>query len=358
MSYIIFHKNLHVSKLEVEVKEGAPLKKGVHFECYSLIWQVVRNIFHCLSCGRASSIIDFKYENKVYRIEKKAFTDWLSQNDISLDGNKELDILSLALEALSNKEKEVVNLFNNMTGKSIDLKEENFEIISFGVLQKGVLLRKGENQKTTSGTFFGTRHYPTINLEELRAFGMCGIIHTDQSVEEISTLLNEIYLTSNGRKLPNGKVVICGNTHHRLWNNIIALHNELPGEEAKKTSKIYWSERLEKILIPHFMKNENVPIDDLVFATIEGDLFEKAGNGEAPFQGENLKPQEQLQFIGIGKEKIFAELKKEIRELQNNDLIPELKNPSDNPLLRSAQEYTHLVAYRDSLKSKQINDLL
>lgn len=101
------------------------------------------------------------------------------------------------------------------------------------------------------------------------------------------------------------------------------------------------------------MKNERVSIDDLVFATVEGELFEKAGNEEAPFQGENLKPKEQLQFIGIGKQKIFEELNREIVKLQQNDKIPGVGSLSENPLLRSAQEYTHLSNYRDSLIKKE-----
>lgn len=128
-----------------------------------------------------------------------------------------------------------------------------------------------------------------------------------------------------------------------MYNNLVNLHKALPGEDKSKEVKIYWSERARQVLIPHLLKNENVDIEDLVFTIVAGNKINSL------FQAEEWDPTQQLQFVGIGKEKIFEELKEEILDnsADSEDVDMAYEITSDNALMNCAHKYAHLLARRD-----------
>ncbi len=126
----------------------------------------------------------------------------------------------------------------------------------------------------------------------------------------------------------------------RLYNNLVRLHNALPGDKKAKASKIYWSVRVEETLLPYFFHNDRVTLNDLVFTITPGE------KGISPFQAPNMDFTKQLQFVGLGREKIMGDLKKEVEELSNcifgKNILEEMENPPAevNPLITNSYVFT------------------
>lgn len=121
------------------------------------------------------------------------------------------------------------------------------------------------------------------------AFARC--FHTSESHEEIYQLLRNIREKMDrdfdGTRLYVGDFEV-------LYNNLINLHNALPGEEGKKEIKIYWSKSVEEGLIPYlFEEHEEADVKKLLFAIIPGKPV------ESPLQAEKMNFNHQLQFIGF-----------------------------------------------------------
>ncbi len=193
-------------------------------------------------------------------------------------------------------------------------------------------------------------HFTTIadviDTEVLHAAGFACCFHTTESTQEIYDLIGEIQFNISPHK-PSTRTF--WESRNRLFNNLVHLHDALPGKEKEKEVKIYWSERAEQTLIPHLLKNENVDINDLVFTLVPGNIE------ESPFQSKTIDATQQLQFVGIGKDKIIKDLEDEIKALEGkiknpeNFKIPLLVTYSENPLMISAYQYALLVTYRDNL---------
>ncbi len=176
--------------------------------------------------------------------------------------------------------------------------------------------------------------------------------HTDESLNEILKLLTDIYKKVPITLFEEPKEKLSPPVISNLHTNFVNLHLALPGKELQKEAKIYWNEQALRVLIPHFFKEaKQVDINDLVFATIQGET------SQSPFQAEKMCD-DQLQFAGIGKQVIFAEIARQIEEASKK--LPEeavktikAKIPQkqyDNPLMKDASHY----AYQRELL-KQLN---
>lgn len=198
------------------------------------------------------------------------------------------------------------------------------------------LVRKGKGGGTAP-SFIGTNN--TIDTFQLVIAGFAACFHTTESHEEILELLKgirqknpTIFRTEIGAiPLPN------------LYSGLAGLIKALPGEQDSKEVKIYWNECAEKHLILHFFNNESIEVDDLVFAILPGEEC------QAPFQAAEMNFNNQLQFIGIGKEKIFDHLREKIeglsQEIVGKNIFSEVEKITNEkkhpyPLMDQAYKFT------------------
>ena len=153
-------------------------------------------------------------------------------------------------------------------------------------------------------------HDLVIDSEKLWTGAVACCFHTTQSHQEIYGTLRGIRIKMDPRSwLPDYKPGAYIESFSRLYNNLAHLHTALPGESKAKEVKIYWSESVEKELIPFLFMNENIDIDRLSFAIISGEKV------NSPFRG-IMDFGNQLQFIGIDNEKDEL-IEKSMKECEN-----------------------------------------
>jgi len=256
----------------------------------------------------------------------------------------------LAKEALKKEEVEQEKVIIKQEEEIVAFDESSFPLLKYGDVLKGV----NQDEKPPSNVGIKMGNITSISSNKMLSYAFASVFHTTQSHKEILNFIRSInstrkLLIQNAWENKYGPIIklfihqsVSNHIPHYLYNNLFHLHEKLPGESSEKTVKIYWNERAEKILIPYFLEHENVDIDDLVFMIVEG---EKQDNH---CQAKEWDPKKQLQFVGIGKEKIFDDLKKEISKLTNEpkEIFYE---KSDNPFMDQALYYTNLSSYRDSL---------
>lgn len=178
------------------------------------------------------------------------------------------------------------------------------------------------------------------------AFTCC--FHTTESIEEIEQVIQRICEQNDpiyGLFSNSTKKIYC-ESNHRLQNNLIRLHDALPGHDEAKAVKIYWNEQVEKALIPHFLKNEKIDLNDLAFILTDGEEC------DSPFQAEAMDFENQLQFVMRDREKILEHMITEIKQFCLNilkdaksvdKLWEEIKFQQEpSSLFLKAAEFTHV----------------
>lgn len=125
------------------------------------------------------------------------------------------------------------------------------------------------------------------------AFACC--FHTQESHQEILQLLKDIRAKMDPGSFPDGEYEVT--SWNRLLENLYELHNRFVGEREKKEMKIYWSEAVEKELIPYLFKQSNFDSEKLIFTVIAGE------EAHSPFQADKIDYSQQLQFVMISEDK-------------------------------------------------------
>lgn len=209
------------------------------------------------------------------------------------------------------------------------------------------LLDFGQVRKGTDGgeapDFMGLRtgDITVIDNEKLWTATFSCCIHTTESKVEILKFIKSICIKLD--LFPNTKrqylMPFC-----RLYNNLVHLHDSLPGETKEKEVKIYWNQNIEEVLFPYFLNNEDVEIDNLLFAIVPGESI------DSPFQASIMDFTRQLQFVGVDKDKIMKDLQSEVKRLSQavlgKDILSEVKKEIDSlmewdiPLMQDAQTFT------------------
>lgn len=174
-------------------------------------------------------------------------------------------------------------------------------LLSSGEVRKNIT--PGDPPSLEGITFSGGPSVMESAKRWTAAFARC--FHTSESHQEIYQLLRSIREKMDpdfdAERLYVGDFVT-------LYNNLLNLHDALPGEEDKKEIKIYWSKSVEEELIPYLFLHEEVDVKKLLFAIIEGE------KGESPFQADVMDFNHQMQFIGLDF-KLMGQLKDEIDRL-------------------------------------------
>jgi len=223
--------------------------------------------------------------------------------------------------------------------------------IPYGLSRKSV--DKGEPPNFHTISSDGT--FKTINTFKLCAAILACCFHTVESKKEIKEVIRGSYIANNKKKYGERFQPSKGyNAFPRyLHNNLVYLHDALPGDDEAKKAKIYWSDRIEETLLPYFFDNEKADIDDLVFAITAGETV------ISPFQAAEMDFTVQLHFVGVGKAKIMNDLRADIvrlsQEIEEGNFLQLREYPAieTNPLMAAAYEFTRL----NDIKN-QINFLL
>lgn len=161
-------------------------------------------------------------------------------------------------------------------------------LLAFGQFRKGT----GEGEPPNF-----TATCDVIESEKLYTAAFACCFHTTESHQEIWKLINGICIEDKKRTCSftvseNDNFPV---SHGRWYNNLVSLHDALPGEPKAKSVKIYWNDRVKDILFPHLFNNENIDVTDLVFAQTAGEA------NQGLFQAPEIDFSKQLQFVGIGK---------------------------------------------------------
>jgi hypothetical protein len=144
------------------------------------------------------------------------------------------------------------------------------------------------------------------------AFASC--FHTTESHQEILDRITKLRIENDPYAKFGGPLKSYTESFVRLLNNLIRIHNSLPGNDTKKEVKIYWNERVEKILFPYLFKVENIDVKEIIFELISGE------QGDSPFQASTTQMnfRKQLQFVCIGLKERMTTKKSKIAELFEN----------------------------------------
>lgn len=153
-----------------------------------------------------------------------------------------------------------------------------------------------------------------MDTDKMYAACFSACFHTTESIEEIMILLHHI-CEKIDRETPRGKTQAAfwapkkhyTESLHRLYNNLVELLEALPGENEKKSVKIYWNEQAEKVLIPYLIQNQDVDIHELSFAIMPGEEV------KTDFQSPDIDFKHQLQFVGLSRD--LSNYQKETQEL-------------------------------------------
>ncbi|MBA2368108.1 MAG: tetratricopeptide repeat protein [Candidatus Protochlamydia sp.] len=161
-----------------------------------------------------------------------------------------------------------------------------------------------------------------IDTFELTAAGFSCCFHTTESLQEILDLLTKIRVAHPPKWAPFGCTTIGVQSLTNLYNNIVKLHDALPGDAKLKNTKIYWNALAEEVLLPYLFNDEDCKIQNLLFTVTPGEPSLSA------FQAPSLNFNQQLQFVGIDKKQIFADMQQGIEHLSKNiigiDIYPEI----------------------------------
>ena len=192
-----------------------------------------------------------------------------------------------------------------------------------------------------------------IETEMLQSAGLACCFHTTESQPEIWNLIKDTRIKDDLKNNPmahyTGPKKYYAQSYGTLYNNLVRLHDALPGDPKTKSAKIYWNDRVEQTLFPYFFHNEEVDVNDLVFALTPGE------GGASVFQAAQMDFTKQLQFVGIGKEKIMGDLNKEIEDLSQEvfrkNILQEIENEAAeaNPLMAHAKAFTLRNNLKDNL---------
>lgn len=230
---------------------------------------------------------------------------------------------------------------------------ERRPLLQMGQIREGT----GEGQPVSRmGKMFFRDGMTIISNKKIITAGFASCFHTTESHKEIFDLIYGIREKNDPSRQffnPSGeKIAYTDSIYTKFRNNLAHLHQALPGKPHEKSAKIYWSDEVENELFPLFFFNEKCFIDDLVFAIIPGDEI------RSDFQAEKTDFSRQLQFIGVGQEKILTELDNEISSLSEqvlgenilNDLLAKIGD-EENPLMLRAATYTFLYKGLERLKN-------
>jgi hypothetical protein len=227
---------------------------------------------------------------------------------------------------------------SNLTQKSQEISHTS-QLLMAGAARKGTGM--GEAPSFTGIQYF--KKDTVIETSQLLAAAFACCFHSTESQEEILKLIREIRVENDpiakSLRIERGY----GESFAYLYNNLVKLHHALPGESKAKEVKIYWNTHAEKTLIPYLFQEE-IELDNLVFAFLSGEEC------RSPFQAEKMNFQEQVQFVGLGKDKIFSDMKEKIevlsQELLGKNIFEELheieglEKDVKYPLLLRAYHYT------------------
>lgn len=132
------------------------------------------------------------------------------------------------------------------------------------------------------------------NLSETCAQHFASCFHTSERIEEI-----ELYLLQACKKVIDPTLVAKDRRDavtkalEKLCDNLLRLQQALYGQQNRKFHKIYWSQAVDDILIPHMFWVNEINLDDIFFNIVSGEA------GESLYQADELDYQQQLQFVGL-----------------------------------------------------------
>ena len=301
-----------------------------------MVGWILEKIFH--------KTVAIKGEDGNYYLNCKSVENWLKRVDPEQYRDKNLEkdthnskwvtsVLNSVKETKKIHKKDIVDEKKEdeiKPDKKVEQKEINLDE-QLKLSPKITLVSFGQFRKSTDGgeppNFITVANF--IENENMFSAGLACCFHTAESKQEIWKLIEDsrldyektraIYQSST----PN---LVNVEPYVRFYNNLVNLHMALPGDEKAKSAKIYWTESVEKVLFPYFFKNEGVNVDDLVFAITRGE------EGLSPFQAPEMDFSKQLQFVGIGKEKIMGDQEKEIKQLSQEifgkNILSEIEDPT------------------------------
>ena len=126
------------------------------------------------------------------------------------------------------------------------------------------------------------------------AFACC--FHTNESHAEIHQLLMNIR-KKMGHDDEDPYFV---SSFRNLYQNLVWLHDKLPGEPTKKAAKIYWNKAVEEKLIPCLFRDTyGLSFDNMLLILTSGEITTNE------FQAQQMLPDLQLQFVNIDKPKVM-----------------------------------------------------
>ncbi len=243
--------------------------------------------------------------------------------------------------------------------KQPDAADEPFsmpKLLSFGKCRMG-------NGGGDTPNFEGIQYFKrdtVIDTDKLLTAAIACCFHTTESHQEIYNILRTIRIKIDPAAEIFGPREHYCESFNNLYNNLVRLHDALPGERKAKKVKIYWSESVEKILIPYLLKNENINVENLLFAILPGEGVAQ------PFQDPSMDFSHQLQFVEVGAEqtkKLAAEClnlsKKNLqgwiffKDQEFSVLIKQQTEQIDNPLMKKATNFRALLNIRSNLLALQ-----
>jgi|GEM_PF-6993376 len=309
---------------------------GYHGRLGNIIGWVLSYIFH--------KTVFLKGDEGTYYLDCKSLKDWF--NRVNID-NIELK----ALDKNIHNPKWVAHSIDSVRAAI----RQSLSILNIKDEEKVGRFRRNVDEKKPPDLIACNSCIETTMLYSA-AFAVC--FHTTESHEEIWNLIEQTRIKDHGKEhkkkfpaLSFEPLNFYAESYAKLYNSLVDLHNELPGESKEKRVKIYWNQAAEEILFPHFFHNESVKINDLVFAVVGGET------GSSPFQAQNIDFTQQLQFIGIGKEKIMRDLNNEVErlseEILGRNILSSLniKVHPDNGLFAGAFTFTSLNYLRINLQN-------
>lgn len=203
----------------------------------------------------------------------------------------------------------------------------------------------------------------TCSMKKLWAGAFTCCFHTTESQKEILNALIDIGTKHDPYRGPKGMFTAFegekrprGNWLNFMYNNLVRLHDAVPGESKAKKVKIYWSDRLENELFPELFEEKPIQVRQLLFTIVRGEEI------DSPFQDLDIDFTQQLQFVGLNKDKIMWELQDEIQRLSEkvlgknvveevSRLIESLAQDDDNLLIKDASRFTALNKLRIRLSA-------
>lgn len=185
----------------------------------------------------------------------------------------------------------------------------------------------------------GAKVYPMHDTNNMYAVAMSACFHSDLRIEETSQCIQDICEATDSSLthplfVDDRKGHGYSESKGRLYNNLVNLHKALPGEELKKWSKIYWTDSVEKELIPYLLKNENVDPLTLGFIFTHGEVVKNVGEAEGVFQAEGMNAYRQLQFVALSRQRKAKELVEGIKTL-----VPEVTGHREEEVEKVIKEW-------------------